>query len=172
MFVVGIVLVTAVVATAYVAVTWSTRELPDYSWIEDGIYLGSAVDLPPRGTAAVLNLCEVEDRYQVEIARWEPIPDAAPAPTLDWLDGQVDFIDAQQSAGRQVYVHCRNGVSRSAMVTAAWLMSRHRWSRDEALEFLRSKRPGIRPHPAFLELLAEWDELLKTAASEANFDRP
>ena len=35
--------------------------------------------------------------------------DAEPAPTLDWLRVQVEFIDAERAAGRTVYVHCRNG---------------------------------------------------------------
>lgn len=43
------------------------------------------------------------------------------------------------------------------MVTAAYLMKEHGWGRDEALAFLRSKRPVVRPNPAFMQLLTEWE---------------
>jgi protein-tyrosine phosphatase len=50
------------------------------------------------------------------------------------------------------------------MVTTAYLMYRHGWGRDEALEFVKSKRPIVRPHQAFLERLAEWEQVLKSKA--------
>jgi hypothetical protein len=144
-----------------VAVDRYTREPPNYSRIEDGLWLGGYVAEPPPGTQAVLNLCESEDRYRVESHRWEPIRDAAPVPTLDWLRTQVGFIASEKAAGRTVFVHCMNGVSRSGMVLAAYLMEREGWSRDQALVFLRSHRPNVRPNPAFMELLLEWERAIK-----------
>jgi hypothetical protein len=138
-----------------------TREPPNYSRIEDGLWLGGYVPKPPRGTGAVLNLCESEDPYRVESHRWEPIRDAEPVPSLDWLREQVGFIESERAAGRVVFVHCRNGVSRSGMVVAAYLMRREGWSRDRVLEFLRSRRPGVHPNPAFMQLLLEWERLHK-----------
>jgi hypothetical protein len=134
-----------------------TREPPNYTQIEPGLWLGGAVREPPPRVEAVLNLCEAEDPYHVASQRWEPIRDAAPAPDLEWLARQVDFIAAERSKGRAVYVHCQNGVSRSAFVTAGYLMQRENWPRDQALDFLRSRRPGVRPNPAFLKRLAEWE---------------
>ena len=149
-----------VVPVVYLAVGQLTREPPNYSRIEDGLYLGGWVAEPPPGTRAVLNLCETEDPYSTEVHRWEPIWDAEPAPNLDWLRAQVAFVESQRAAGRTVYVHCRNGVSRSAMVVTAYLMARERWSRDEALAFLRARRPQVRPNPAFLQRLAEWEQAM------------
>src|SRR5262249_46821559 len=137
-----------------------TREPPNYSQIENGLYLGGYVAEPPPGTRAVLNLCETEDSCHAEVHVWEPIRDAPPAPSLDWLRRQVEFIESQRAAGRVVFVHCRNGVSRSGMVLAASLMARDGRSRDDTLAFLRSKRPGVRPNPAFMTLLLEWEKEL------------
>ncbi len=134
------------------------REPPNYSEVEDGLWLGGFVDRPPRGTGAVLNLCESPDPYLVESHRWRAIPDAEPAPSLDWLHEQVEFIKAERAAGRIVYVHCRNGVSRSAFVTIAYLMRREGWTRDETLRFLRTRRSIVRPHPAFAARLLEWEK--------------
>ena len=48
-----------------------------------------------------------------------------------------------------------------AQGVVAYLMQRNHWSRDQALEFVREKRPQVRPNPAFMELLLEWERLLK-----------
>jgi protein-tyrosine phosphatase len=47
------------------------------------------------------------------------------------------------------------------MVVVAHLMARHGWSRDEALTFVQSRREIVRPNPAFMRLLKEWEQLLK-----------
>jgi protein-tyrosine phosphatase len=164
------------VAAVYLAADWYAREPPNYSRIEDGLFLGGHVPRPPPGATAVLNLCETADPYQAEVHRWEPIRDAEPAPDLEWLRRQVEFVESQRRAGRVVFVHCRNGVSRSGMVVAAYLMSRECWSPDEALRHVRSQRPGVRPNPAFLRLLLEWEGSVKGrkvgAGPAAAPDRP
>ena len=78
-----------------------------------------------------------------------------------WLAERVAFVEEHRSDNETVYVHCQNGVSRSVMVVTAYLMKAHGWSRDEALAFVRQRRPLARPNPAFMELLAEWEKRLK-----------
>ena len=160
MFATSVVILAAVVGTRF-AVDWWVQEPPNYTLIEDGLYLGGSVPQPPAGTTAVLNLCETADTYEAPTHHFEPIVDAAPAPSLDWLRRQVAFVKEHRMAGDITFVHCRNGISRSAMVVAAYLMADRGWGRDVALAFLRSKRPGVRPNPAFLALLAEWEQALK-----------
>jgi hypothetical protein len=130
----------------------------NYAQIEVGLWMGGDVTKPPRGTQAVLNLCEKPDPYRAEVHLWEPIPDRDPAPSLAWLRRMVEFVDAQRRAGLTVYVHCRNGVSRSGMVVTAYEMYKNHWTRDEALAFVRSKRPIARPNPAFMKRLKEWEQ--------------
>ncbi len=143
------------------AVGRSYREEENYSLIEEGLYMGGRVQEPPHGTKAVLNLCLFKDPYQVAAHRWEPIRDAAPAPSLKWLREMVEFVDAQRRAGVTTFVHCRNGVSRSGMVVTAYVMFKHKLGRDEALARVRAQRPLTRPNPAFMERLAEWERFLK-----------
>jgi protein-tyrosine phosphatase len=149
------------VIALHVIVERLTREPPNYSQIEDGLWLGGRVAQPPPGTDAVLNLCESEDPYRVEAHRWQSIRDGEPVPTLKWLREQVAFIEAERAAGRVVYVHCDNGVSRSGLVLLAYLMRREGWSRDQALAFVQRRRPGVRPNAAFMRLLLEWEHSLK-----------
>ena len=146
------------IVSVHLLVEILTREAPNYSRIEPGLYLGGFVPAPPRGTDVVLNLCETPDPYE---SRWVPIKDAEPVPDVAWLREQVAFIEEHRRAGRTVFVHCRNGVSRSGMVVVAHLMARHGWTRDEALEKVREQRPIVRPNPAFMRLLGEWEETVR-----------
>ena len=132
-------------------------EEENYSEIEPGLYMGGDVLEPPPGTTAVLNVCQRKDLYECEVHVWEPIRDAAPAPSIDWLAKQVDFVAKQQKAGRITYVHCMQGASRSGLVMTAYIMHKNRWTRDEAMEFIRARRPQLRPNPAFMDLLSEWE---------------
>jgi protein-tyrosine phosphatase len=159
----GVVALVATVTGARLAIDHLTREEPNYSKIEDGLFMGGYVAKPPPDVQAVLNLCETPDHYSVRAQKWEPIRDASPAPGIDWLREQVDFIDAQRRSERSVFVHCRNGVSRSGMVVVAYFMLKNTWSRDKALEFVRNKRPIVRPHPAFMSLLLDWEQVLDEA---------
>jgi hypothetical protein len=149
---------------AWLVLTWleSGHRRIRYTLIESGLFMGEDVATPPPGTNAVLNLCEQSDPYQCDVHRWEPIGDAAPAPDVGWLKSQ-DFIAESRTVGRTVFVHCRNGVSRSGMVVVAYLMFEHRWTRDEALTFTRSKRDIARPNPIFMERLNDWEKHLQDA---------
>jgi protein-tyrosine phosphatase len=158
---VSVVSLLSVVGLAHLGVWWWTRPKPNFTAIEDGLYMGGLVREPPQGTRAVLNLCETADPYRAEVHAWEPIPDAEPAPSLDWLRRQVDFVREQRRSGKGVYVHCFNGASRSGMVVTAYLMAENRWTRDEALAFVRSRRSVTRPNPAFMQLLAKWETIVQ-----------
>jgi hypothetical protein len=139
-----------------------TAEEANYSRIEDDLFMGGFVDSPPPGTRAVLNLCEQEDPYQAEVHRWDPIPDGSPAPELEWLRRQAEFVDRQRRAGLPVYVHCAAGISRSGLVVVAYLMQRDGLTRDQALAYVRARRPRVNPNPAFMALLLEWEAELRT----------
>jgi hypothetical protein len=136
---------------------------PNYNQIEDGLYLGGRVVAPPPGTGAVLNLTREADPYRAPVHQWEPIPDGPPAPSLDWLRRQVDFVTDQRKQGRVVYVHCRAGVSRSGMVVVAYEMAKNGWGFDEALRYVQSRRPVVSPNPLFRSLLREWEKSVRAA---------
>jgi hypothetical protein len=133
------------------------QEEENYTEIEPGLYLGGFVLAPPRGVKAVINLAELQDPYEAEVHIWEPIPDRPPAPTLEWLRRMVERLDRERNSGTATFVHCSSGKSRSAMLVAAYLMYKHGWTREQALQYIRSKRPQTRPNAAFLELLGDWE---------------
>ncbi|HVT80875.1 MAG TPA: dual specificity protein phosphatase [Phycisphaerae bacterium] len=136
----------------------------NYSLVETGFYIGGFQTKPP-DAAAILNLSRYKDDYSADVYQWQPIDDGSPAPSLDWLREQVKFIDAQRRAGRTVFVHCDAGVSRSAMVSAAYFMWRDHLTRERALAYLRVARPRVFPNKAFMELLARWEEAIRAGES-------
>jgi hypothetical protein len=169
------VLVLAVrIGTDRVVEQTPTESYPEgnYTFIEDGLCVGGILDRPPPGIETVLNVCETEDPYKVEVHRWEPMLDLGPPPSLDWLREQVEFIDRQRKAGRPILVHCRAGINRSVTVVAAYLMWRDGLSRDEALEIIANQRPRIGPFQVYLDYLAEWEELLKQPKGGYSIRRP
>ena len=139
----------------------SLREPRNYSLIEPRLYMGGSVEEPPPDTAAVLNLCDRRDGYHCEIELSEPIRDGGKPPSVEWLQRIVQWVEHQHTAGKTVYVHCQAGVSRSGMVIVAYEMHKNHWTRDQALEFVRTKRPQARPNPNFMELLLEWERVLQ-----------
>jgi hypothetical protein len=154
-------------AGAWLGLLWLERAYsdPPYALVEDGLYVGSATDEPPPGTRAVVNLCGREDRYATEACLWEPVSEGGPEPSIEWLRRVVGFIAAQRAAGRPTYVHCLAGMNRSGAVVTAYLMYEHGWGRDEALGFVRSRRPQVQPNPALMRLLTEWEQALKAQAT-------
>ncbi len=148
---------------AWIGLQWVLESYDrPYARIENGLYIGSAVDKPPRGTQAVVNLCGRQDTYTVEASLWEPVFEGGQEPTLDWLRRVVAFIDEQRRAGRTTYVHCLAGMNRSGAAVTAYLMFEHGWGRDEAVAFVQSKRPEVQPNPMLMRLLAEWERERKS----------
>src|SRR5262245_9600340 len=148
-------------ALALLALDLWTPEGPNYSLIEDGLYMGGFVAKPPPRTKAVLNLCRKEDPYRADVYLWEPISDNDRVPSLDWLRKLVEFVEDNRRTGRTTFIHCRNGISRSSLVVVAYLMHKNHWTRDRTLKFVRPKWSIARPNSAFMKLLLEWEHTLQ-----------
>ncbi|MGA2500936.1 MAG: dual specificity protein phosphatase [Tepidisphaeraceae bacterium] len=79
-------------------------------------------------------------------------------------DFVVEFVHSCRCAGKALFVHCDAGVDRSAMVVIAYFMWQRHCARDEALEFVQRKRSVVRPSPAFMQLLDEWEAAIGSAS--------
>eukprot|EP01062_Namystynia_karyoxenos_P084393 TRINITY_DN9918_c0_g1_i2.p1 TRINITY_DN9918_c0_g1~~TRINITY_DN9918_c0_g1_i2.p1 ORF type:complete len:829 (+),score=185.87 TRINITY_DN9918_c0_g1_i2:77-2563(+) len=75
------------------------------------------------------------------------------------FDKVHEFIEEARSKGTACLVHCFKGQSRSATMVMTYLMKTRRMGRDEALEFVRQRRPMVNPNPGFMQLM----ELYETA---------
>ncbi|XP_054167316.1 phosphatidylglycerophosphatase and protein-tyrosine phosphatase 1-like [Oppia nitens] len=65
------------------------------------------------------------------------------APTQDKLNRGVQFMQQFMGTDSSVYVHCKAGRTRSATLVACYLMNKHQWKPQEAVDFMKSKRSHI-----------------------------
>lgn len=130
--------------------------LTDYSEITNQIYIGSdlckglecplhSVEFKKLGIMAEINL-EMERVEMptpgVEAYVWLPVMDKT-APKLGQLLVGTAAMREIITAGHTVYVHCREGHSRSPTMVAAYLIRYEKKSIDEAVEFIKKNRPEI-----------------------------
>ncbi|KAF6749375.1 protein-tyrosine phosphatase-like protein [Ephemerocybe angulata] len=73
------------------------------------------------------------------------------------LEAVCTHIDAALKSGRNVLVHCHQGVSRSAAVVIAYLIRNQGMSFDNAQSFVKRKRACIKPNSGFMRALQEWE---------------
>lgn len=68
------------------------------------------------------------------------------APSQEKLSRGVEFIQRLAPTGNSVYVHCKAGRTRSATLVGCYLMAHHRWTPEQAVEYMQQCRPHILLH--------------------------
>jgi protein-tyrosine phosphatase len=63
--------------------------------------------------------------------------------------------------GKNILIHCAAGVSRSPTLAIAYLMIDNKWSTEEAVDYVRKKRPEIDPNVGFIRQLKMLEYKLK-----------
>lgn len=132
--------------------------------IHDGIYLSSihALDeereIRQAGIRAVLRMDNVDRRR----GQWSRAMTLLDLPIQDGgaidgtiFDQAVTFLAQQVAAKRKVLVHCQEGVSRSATMVLAYLISRREMTLGQAFKLVMRQRPVAHPHPALLWSLVQ-----------------
>jgi protein tyrosine phosphatase (PTP) superfamily phosphohydrolase (DUF442 family) len=134
--------------------------------IQDGVYIGDLASASNHTEMKKLGITHVISA----------VPGAAPAfpkdfkymhvPVMDiesenikpYLRNAIMFIDDAIFHKGKVLVHCMCGVSRSATIVAAWLISRQDSSKtvEDTLRIIREKRGCINPNPGFKTQLEEY----------------
>jgi len=84
------------------------------------------------------------------------------------LDGACRAIDKALRNGKNVLVHCQQGVSRSSAIVIAYLIKNHGMSYDSAYAFVKNKRPCIKPNSGFVEALRAWEGLFRPPVIRRN----
>lgn len=109
---------------------------------------GDVERLAAAGVGAVINLCEEFDGHERDFARRGLA--YLRLPTLDYhspavadLERGVAFIERHARDGRRVYVHCKAGRKRSAVLALCWLIASRGLTPDEAAAELRRARPHV-----------------------------
>ncbi|KAL3885249.1 hypothetical protein ACJMK2_025337 [Sinanodonta woodiana] len=89
--------------------------------------------------------CNSEEEWLAQGVRLLKIPtlDYFGTPEQKDINSAVSFILENRQKQSSVYVHCKAGRTRSTTVVACYLVKVHGWKPEEAVEFIKSKRPHI-----------------------------
>ncbi|KYN36790.1 Protein-tyrosine phosphatase mitochondrial 1-like protein [Trachymyrmex septentrionalis] len=102
-------------------------------------------------------------RYNIEFLQLSTT-DIFQAPSQEKLQDGVNFINKFRNVSDKkldnpgtgnnrkqhgtVYVHCKAGRTRSATLVACYLITKNNWTPEEAVDYMRTKRPHILLHTA------------------------
>nr|XP_009925505.1 PREDICTED: dual specificity protein phosphatase 14 isoform X1 [Haliaeetus albicilla] len=89
-----------------------------------------------------------------------PLADMPNAPISLYFDSVADKINSVARKHGATLVHCAAGVSRSATLCIAYLMKYHKVSLFEAYNWVKSRRPVIRPNVGFWRQLIDYERKL------------
>jgi len=110
------------------------------------------------GVESVLKLCESPKGWPPGFALYDAsFPDGEPIPGV-LLDELVAFVRDEIESGHRVLVVCGEGISRSATIVLAYLVSSG-MTLPEAYRLLRMAYPKADPHPVLWASLLEHYDL-------------
>lgn len=145
-----------VIAGAHISRRYFCRRLTAVSDISDGIAIGSW-PVNAIAQASVLDLSAEFNRSPTIEGRpylCYPLLDLT-APGRQQLLEAVEQLRYLHQQHQTVLVHCALGLSRSALVVAAWLITRQGITAAQAVETLRARRPEIVLSAAHIALLED-----------------
>eukprot|EP00900_Chrysochromulina_parva_P007133 jgi/Chrpa1/16420/Chrysochromulina_OHIO_Genome00023451-RA len=136
--------------------------------IVPGLFLGdcTAAERPPGSVRRIINMTQSAGFHEGRLKYLHiDIDDNDDAPILKFVDRANAFLDEGLRSSEHVLVHCNSGMSRSATLVIAFLMSQRGMSLAEAYETTRSARPVILPNRGFFGALQRHELALGRPAS-------
>jgi len=100
-----------------------------------------------QGVRSILDLIETPSPLESTFSKLGgrylnvPMTDHAP-PTLDQIQRAISFISEETRRASCVLVHCRGGLGRAGTIAACYLVRYRRMSARDAIDEIRSWRPG------------------------------
>jgi len=139
--------------------------LSDINQITDTIYLGNIESafnkekLKSLGIRKVLTVMSAFGNHYSEhefVHKSIEVDDAYDENIIKYFKECLLFMDGYD----KVFVHCAAGMSRSATIVIAYLMWKQKMSLNDAINFVKKKRPVISPNLNFMRQLQKFQELL------------
>lgn len=141
---------------------------PEIDKIEDNIYLGN------KDTALDDNLLTkfgINTIFVIGIGLKQKFPDKYKYykyEVSDCLSENIKIhfksfceqMDFEIKSGKNVYIHCSAGVSRSATMVICYLMYKNKITLEESFKLVESKRNIICPNSSFIKQLKEFENEL------------
>lgn len=116
--------------------------------VRPGLWVGNLTDAAGHdGDVAMVSLCRPKGHHLRRPVRREVYlvdRDGSHNPALDVVLGDVlDSIAAFRNEGRDVFVHCHSGRSRTGLVLRAWLMAHEGLDYEQALTEAKAQWPHL-----------------------------
>jgi protein-tyrosine phosphatase len=73
----------------------------------------------------------------------------------EYFDSTYDLITDHRCQEKNIMIHCRQGISRSATIVLAYLIRENKWTRRQAIEYVSRISPIIDPNDGFMDRLKE-----------------
>jgi len=80
---------------------------------------------------------------------------------FEYFEKANAFINKVRSKGGIIFIHCKLGISRSPSFVLAYLIKYYNFSLQNALKFLRKRRPQVNPNEGFMNHLDKYEKLFK-----------
>lgn len=64
----------------------------------------------------------------------------------------VEQLDEMMKNKKTIYIHCYEGVSRSAICVMYYLVKYHNYTKQDAFEFVKQQRPNVSPNDVMLKV--------------------
>ena len=139
----------------------------DYHQIEDGLYLGNFGSATNKKIMKELNIQVVMTAMEIPLKDNEKlegieyhyfqIQDYPTEDILSYFPFAHDIMSKAQQEGKNVYVHCYAGMSRSATIVISYLMKKYKWKVDDALNFVKRIR-RVYPNHGFLDQIKLYEK--------------
>ncbi|CCV02518.1 Dual specificity phosphatases [Armadillidium vulgare iridescent virus] len=129
-----------------------------------GLYLGncfSGKNYKEHGFTRIVNVTENNFPYTTPHL-WISLPDREESDLFSKLESSTDYIYQSLKSGHKVLIHCQAGISRSATITIAFVMRVLHKNLDDALEYVKAKRPIVNPNKGFIQQLKLFENFLNS----------
>ena len=135
----------------------------DLSFIMNGLYLSSVETamnynlLKRYGITHIINLSHIENIFPTKFTYYRIRIDDIPTENIkQYFPSAIKFINDALNKNGKVLVHCTAGISRSASIIIAYLMTMGKLNLQSAVDYTRTLRPIIAPNPGFITQLHEY----------------
>tara|TARA_B100000795_G_scaffold189980_1_gene144675 strand:+ start:476 stop:1033 length:558 start_codon:yes stop_codon:yes gene_type:complete len=132
----------------------------------DNIFIGNACnsssyyELTENRIRTVVNVTEeIPNYFEEEFDYFKaPIRDTAEDSLQPYFKNILDYIYKQQEKypDSNILIHCYMGSSRSAAIVVLYLISKHNYTLENAVNFLREKRDIVNINTIFIQNLKEF----------------
>jgi len=116
----------------------------------------------------ILNVTTEIDNFFPDTFQYMNIPvrDNEETDLLRYFNESNRFINAAKDEGKNVLVHCKMGISRSATIVTAYVMKTSEWGLRRSMEHVKKKRNCVKPNPNFMKQLEVYEVRLSAFVSK------